>query len=67
MSISNFIDGVECRGNVFYLRWRVPAEFRTVETRAEINQSLKLAIPARHRVAPLSIRRHCKRSGRRSC
>lgn len=41
MTISKCIDGVERRGNVFYLRWRVPAEFRAVEHRAEINQSLK--------------------------
>ncbi|MGR3455531.1 DUF6538 domain-containing protein [Pseudooceanicola sp.] len=41
MNVSNCVDGVERRGNVYYLRWRVPAEFRAVETRAEINQSLK--------------------------
>lgn len=41
MNVSNCIDGVERRGNVYYLRWRVPAEFRAVEPRTEINQSLK--------------------------
>lgn len=35
------VAGVERRGNMYYLRWRVPAEFRPVESRAEINQSLK--------------------------
>jgi hypothetical protein len=41
MSVSNCVDGVERRGNIYYLRWRVPAEFRAVESRTEINQSLK--------------------------
>ncbi|WP_425072425.1 DUF6538 domain-containing protein [Sagittula sp. S175] len=41
MSVPKCIDGVEPRGNVYYLRWRVPAEFRAVESRTEINQSLK--------------------------
>lgn len=41
MSLSNCVDGVERRGNVYYLSWRVPAEFRAVESRTEINQSLK--------------------------
>jgi len=41
MSVTNCIDGVERRGNVYYLRWRVPVEFRAVEERNEINQSLK--------------------------
>jgi len=41
MNVSNCVDGVERRGNVYYLRWRVPAEFRSVESRTEINQSLK--------------------------
>jgi len=39
MSVTNCIDGVERRGNVYYLRWRVPVEFRAVEERNEINQS----------------------------
>lgn len=41
MNLPKCVDGVEPRGNVYYLRWRVPAEFRAVESRAEINQSLK--------------------------
>jgi integrase len=41
MNVSNCVENVERRGNVYYLRWRVPAKFRKVETRAEINQSLK--------------------------
>ncbi|MFP4326919.1 MAG: DUF6538 domain-containing protein, partial [Paracoccaceae bacterium] len=41
MNVSNCVDGVERRGYVYYLRWRVPAEFRAVEARSEINQSLK--------------------------
>lgn len=49
MNISNCIDSVERRGNVFYLRWRVPAKFRSVEHRAEINQSLKTQDPVEAR------------------
>ena len=41
MTVSSCVDGVERRGTVYYLRWRVPAEFRAVEARREINQSLK--------------------------
>jgi hypothetical protein len=41
MNVSNCVENVERRGNVYYLRWRVPAKFRKVESRAEINQSLK--------------------------
>jgi len=41
MNVQNCVDGVERRGTVYYLRWRVPAEFRSVESRREINQSLK--------------------------
>ncbi|MCQ0091613.1 hypothetical protein FGD77_07900 [Roseovarius sp. M141] len=39
------MDSVERRGNVYYLRWRVPVKFREVETKAEINQSLKTRDP----------------------
>lgn len=41
MTVSNCVGGVERRGTVYYLRWRVPAEFKAVESRREINQSLK--------------------------
>lgn len=51
MNVPNCIDGVERRGEVYYLRWRVPAEFRTVETRTEINQSLKTRDEAEARAA----------------
>ncbi|WP_369932672.1 DUF6538 domain-containing protein [Rhodovulum sp. 12E13] len=47
MTASNCIDGVEPRGSVYYLRWRVPAEFRAVESRTEINQSLKTRMKRR--------------------
>lgn len=42
-------DGVEKRGNVYYLRWRVPAEFAEVEPRGEINRSLRTRDPAEAR------------------
>jgi len=47
------VDGVEVRGNVYYLRWRVPAEFKCVESRLEVNRSLKTRDPivARSRAA----------------
>ncbi|WP_297543616.1 DUF6538 domain-containing protein [Roseovarius sp.] len=51
MSVSNCVDGVERRGSIYYLRWRVPAEFRTVESRTEINQSLKTCDEAEARAA----------------
>ncbi|WP_296762786.1 DUF6538 domain-containing protein [Sediminimonas sp.] len=51
MNISNCVDGVERRGNVYYLRWRVSAEFRDVESRIEINQSLKTRDEAEARAA----------------
>ncbi|MCE0506121.1 hypothetical protein LR948_12190 [Roseivivax sp. GX 12232] len=41
MTVANCVDGVERRGSVYYLRWRVPAEFKAVEPRTEINQSLR--------------------------
>ena len=53
MNVSNCVDGVERRGNVYYLRWRVPAEFRAVETRSEINQSLKTRDEAEARAVAL--------------
>ncbi|WP_425411833.1 DUF6538 domain-containing protein [Leisingera aquimarina] len=34
------IDGVERRGRVYYMRFRVPVKFAEVETRREINQTL---------------------------
>ena len=33
--------GIERRGAVYYMRLRVPARYRDVETRAEVNRSLK--------------------------
>jgi len=53
MTVSNCIDGVERRGSVYYLRWRVPAEFRAVESRTEINQSLKTRDEAEARAVAL--------------
>jgi hypothetical protein len=41
MAISKCIGGVELRGTIYYLRWRVPAVYRDVEPRTEINQTLK--------------------------
>jgi integrase len=41
MTISKCIGGVELRGNIYYLRWRVPAVYRDIEPRTEINQTLK--------------------------
>lgn len=35
------IDGIERRGRVYYMRWRVPARYAAVEKRKEINRSLK--------------------------
>jgi len=51
MHVPNFVDGVERRGNVDYLRWRVVAEFRAVVSPTEINQSLKTRDEAEARVA----------------
>lgn len=35
------IEGIERRGKVYYMRWRVPARYAVVEKRKEINRSLK--------------------------
>ncbi|NIY80371.1 hypothetical protein HCZ23_12940 [Celeribacter sp. HF31] len=35
------IEGIERRGKVYYMRWRVPARYAAVEKRKEINRSLK--------------------------
>ncbi|MBY6157460.1 DUF6538 domain-containing protein [Pseudooceanicola nitratireducens] len=40
MTVST-VSGLELRGQTYYLRIRVPAEFADVETRSEINRSLK--------------------------
>ena len=42
-------DGIEVRGRMHYLRGRVPAEFQSVETRREVNVSLKTRCPAEAR------------------
>lgn len=46
---SGCVDGVEQRGKVYYLRWRVPREFQSVETRAEVNRSLRTRCPVEAR------------------
>lgn len=35
------VEGIERRGKVYYLRWRVPKRYSAVEPRKEINRSLK--------------------------
>ncbi|MES0826104.1 DUF6538 domain-containing protein [Ruegeria sp. SCP11] len=35
------IEGIERRGRVYYMRWRVPVRYAPVERRKEINRSLK--------------------------
>ena len=35
------IEGIERRGRVYYMRWRVPARFSEIEKRSEINKSLR--------------------------
>ncbi|MDE4176485.1 hypothetical protein PXK01_20225 [Phaeobacter sp. PT47_59] len=43
------IEGIERRGKVYYLRWRVPKRYATVEPRKEINRSLKTRVLAEAR------------------
>ncbi|MDO5606452.1 MAG: hypothetical protein Q4G25_14955, partial [Paracoccus sp. (in: a-proteobacteria)] len=43
------VDSVEMRGSKYYLRWRVPAEFAEVETKKEINRSLRTRDPEKAR------------------
>jgi hypothetical protein len=43
--IGGCVNGVERRGNVYHLRWRVPEDARAVEARAEVTRTQRHAIP----------------------